>query len=84
MSRSSQGLVPSLDVSYESKNLFPGAWRHKSRLTVPDKSLSREVEESLSGVTFLLDEIPRLQGETLKALISEDCAMKRLVYLKHG
>ena len=50
MFRSTQCSVLSLIVSCESKSLFLGVWLHKGWLTVPDRGLSSEVEESPSGV----------------------------------
>ena len=47
--RASRGLVLSSDASCESKGLFPGVWQHEGWFKVPDKGLSGEVEESLSG-----------------------------------
>ena len=42
----------SLDVSHESRSLFPGVWWHKGGLAVLDKGFSSEIEESPSGGVF--------------------------------
>ena len=49
---SSQGFMLSLDVSHESRSLFPGVWWHKGGLAVLDKGFSSEIEESPSGGVF--------------------------------
>lgn len=50
--RSTQDLMLSLGVSYDSKSLLLGVRQCKSWLVVLDKSLSNEVEESSSGGVF--------------------------------
>ena len=49
---SSQNLVLSLGVSHEYRGLFLGVWWHKGWLTVFDRGLSSEIEESSSGGVF--------------------------------
>ena len=80
MCRSGQSSVLSLGMSHESKSLFFGVWWHKGWLAVPDRGLSREVEESSSGGSFPIDEISRLQGVMLKVFVARECTMKRLLY----
>ncbi|XP_064448745.1 uncharacterized protein LOC135364545 isoform X6 [Mirounga angustirostris] len=67
--RSSQGLVPSLNVSRGPKSPFPGIWQHKVWLAVCDKGLSREVEENLCGGVFS-------NGETLQVARCDDQGSK--------
>ena len=50
--QASQGLVPSLSVSCESKSIFLGVWLHKGWLAVLDRGLSSKVEANSSGGIF--------------------------------
>ena len=52
MCRSTQGVVLSLHVPYESKSLLPGVSWHKGWLAVPDRGLSSEVQENPSEGVF--------------------------------
>ena len=62
MGRSSQCLVFSLGVSHESKSLFLGVWWHKGWIAVSDKVLFNKGKTVLLKVSFLVDEISRLQN----------------------
>ena len=69
-----------LAVLCKYKSLFPGFWVQKGWLVVPDRVLSSEVEESLSGGVFSSNEISRLEGVMLRVFISQERSVKRLLY----
>lgn len=78
MCRSTQGVVLSLHVSYESKSLLPGVSWHKGWLAVPDRGLSSEVQENPSEGVF--SSICNLQvARVLKVFISGECTVKTLL-----
>jgi len=73
-------LLLCLAVLCKYKSLFPGFWMQKGWLVVPDRVLSSEVEESLSGGVFSSNEISRLEGVMLRVFISQERSVKRLLY----
>lgn len=68
--RSRQGLMPSLDVSHESKSLFPGDSWHKGWSVAPDRCLSSKVEKSLSAGVISNRENLEAEGVMLKVFPS--------------
>lgn len=69
-SRSSQGLVPSLNVSHGPKSPFPGIWQHRVWLAVSNKGLSRwGVEENLCGGVFPNRENLQFAGVMVKIIV---------------
>ena len=65
---------------YKYKSLFPVFWVQKGWLVVPDRIISSEVEESLSGGVFSSNEISRLEGVMLRVFIFQERSVKRLLY----
>lgn len=74
------GLLLCLAVLYKYKSLFPVFWVQKGWLVVPDRIISSEVEESLSGGVFSSNEISRLESVMLRVFISQERSVKRLLY----
>lgn len=74
------GLGAFFRLSRESRSLLPGVGRHKGWLAGPDKGLSREVEESLLKVPFLIGEVSSFQSVLLTVFISLEYTVKRLLY----
>lgn len=70
---SSQSFVLSLGVSYVSKSLFLGIWQYRGWLAVPDRSISSEVEESLSGGDFFNRQNCQVARCDAKVFISQEC-----------
>ena len=78
--RFSQGLVLFWDVSCEMKSLFPGVWQHKGWLAVPESGLSSEIKWDSLEVSFLVNEISKVQDMMLKVFISWEGSVRRLLY----
>ena len=76
--RSSQVLVLSVNVTHGSKDLFFAVWQHRGWLTVPDKGLSNK--RVFLDMSFLIDEIPGLQGMMFKVFVSGEYTVERLFY----
>ena len=75
--RSRQGLMPSLDVSHESKSLFPGDSWHKGWSVLESTTFPARLKKSLSGGVISNRENLEAEGVMLKVFPSQECTVKK-------
>ena len=64
----------------ESKSLFFGVQRHKGCLEYSIRGFPARLKRVLLDVSFLIDEISKLQVVTLKVFVPHGFHLKRLIY----